>query len=40
MAQHIYAKPGATAGGETPPTPSSTDKKADDVMDAEYEVKK
>ena len=40
MAQHIYAKPGATAGGETPPTPSSTEKKADDVMDAEYEVKK
>ena len=40
MAQHIYAKPGATAG-ETPPTPSSTEKKpGDDVMDAEYEVKK
>jgi molecular chaperone DnaK len=40
MAQHIYAKPGSTAG-ETPPTPSSSEKKGgDDVMDAEYEVKK
>lgn len=40
MAQHIYSKPGATAGGETPPSPSSQEKKGDDVMDAEYEVKK
>jgi molecular chaperone DnaK len=41
MAQHIYAKPGAAPEGETPPTPSANEKKGgDDVMDAEYEVKK
>jgi len=39
MAQHIASK-GGPAGGE-PPTPGSADKKGgDDVIDAEYEVKK
>jgi molecular chaperone DnaK len=44
MAQHLYAKAGAQPGGPTEdgqPTPGGADKKGgDDVIDAEYEVKK
>jgi molecular chaperone DnaK len=40
MAQHVYAKSGAQGQGTTPtPGPETTDG-GDDVMDAEYEVKK
>ena len=45
MAQHLYSKagqPGAAPGGDDQPTPGSAEKKGggDDVIDAEYEVKK
>ena len=42
MAQHLYSKAGAPGGPEAgPTTPGSAEKKGgDDVIDAEYEVKK
>jgi molecular chaperone DnaK len=41
MAQHIYSKTGQTGAGEAPSAPSPEKAKGgDDVMDAEYEVKK
>jgi molecular chaperone DnaK len=41
MAQHVYAKAGGQPGAEPGPTPETPKKDGgDDVMDAEYEVKK
>ena len=41
MAQHVYAKAGGQPGAEPGPTPETPKKEGgDDVMDAEYEVKK
>ncbi|MFO0805077.1 MAG: Hsp70 family protein [Gemmataceae bacterium] len=41
MAQHLYSKAGAPQGDAGPTTPGGTQKPAgDDVIDAEYEVKK
>jgi len=42
MAQHVYAKAGGTPPGAEPEAPPTAGKKdgGDDVMDAEYEVKK
>jgi hypothetical protein len=41
MAQHVYAKTGSQPGAEPGPTPETSRKDGgDDVMDAEYEVKK
>jgi molecular chaperone DnaK len=41
MAQHLYSQPGAAGGPPPGATPSGEQKKGgDDVIDAEYEVKK
>ncbi|MFO0848741.1 MAG: molecular chaperone DnaK [Gemmataceae bacterium] len=41
MAQHLYSQPGAAGGPQPGATPSGEQKKGgDDVIDAEYEVKK
>ena len=41
MAQHVYAKTGGQPGAQPGPTPGPEKKEGgDDVMDAEYEVKK
>jgi molecular chaperone DnaK len=40
MAQHVYSKAGGQPGAEPGPTPESKKDGGDDVMDAEYEVKK
>jgi molecular chaperone DnaK len=40
MAQHVYSKAGGQPGAEPGPTPEAKKDGGDDVMDAEYEVKK
>ena len=40
MAQHLYSQPGPQTPGATTPSGAEEKKGGDDVIDAEYEVKK